>query len=91
MARAGLLDALEALQAHLDALVIVGAQAIYLHTGSTQVALAEHTTDGDLALDPELLSPDPLIEDAMTSAGFALTRGTARSAPGSPRAVFLLT
>lgn len=71
MARAGLLDALEALQAHLDALVIVGAQAIYLHTGSTQVALAEYTTDGDLALDPELLSPDPLIEDAMTSAGFA--------------------
>ena len=38
MARTGLLDALEALQSHLDALVIVGAQAIYLHTGSIQVA-----------------------------------------------------
>lgn len=35
MARTGLLDALEALESHLDALVIVGAQAIYLHTGTT--------------------------------------------------------
>ena len=34
LARTGLLDALGALDAHLDALVIVGAQAIYLHTGS---------------------------------------------------------
>ena len=62
LARAGLLDALDALRAHLDAVVIVGAQAIYLHTGSAQVALAEYTTDGDVALDPELLSSDPLIE-----------------------------
>ena len=71
IARAGLLDALEALEAHLDALVIVGAQAIYLHTGSTEVALAEYTTDGDVALDPELLSADPLIENAMAAARFA--------------------
>lgn len=71
MARAGLLDALEALEAHLDALVIVGAQAIYLHTGSSQMALAEYTTDGDVALDPDLLGSDPLIEDAMSAAGFS--------------------
>lgn len=43
LARTGLLDALEALEPHLDALVIVGAQAIYLHTGSLQVALADFT------------------------------------------------
>lgn len=71
LARAGLLDALDALRAHLDAVVIVGAQAIYLHTGSAQVALAEYTTDGDVALDPELLSSDPLIEEAMAAAQFA--------------------
>jgi hypothetical protein len=70
MARTGLLDALEALQSHLDALVIVGAQAIYLHTGSIQVALAEFTTDGDVAIDPDLLSSAPLVEDAMREAGF---------------------
>jgi Nucleotidyl transferase AbiEii toxin, Type IV TA system len=70
MARAGLLDALEALKPHLDALVIIGAQAIYLHTGALEIALAEFTTDGDVAVDPDLLSSDPLIEEAMGAAGF---------------------
>lgn len=70
LARSGLLDALEALNAHLDAIVIIGAQAIYLHTGATDIALAEFTTDGDIALDPNLLSFDPLVEDAMNAAGF---------------------
>ncbi len=36
-----------------------------------QVALAEYTTDGDVVLDPNLLSSDPRIEDAMVAAGFA--------------------
>lgn len=70
MAREGLLDALDALRAHLDALVIVGAQAVYLRTGTTQVALAEYTTDGDVVIDPELLGSDPLIERAMRASGF---------------------
>jgi len=50
-ARRVLLDALEALRAHLDALVLVGAQAIYLHTGAIDLALAEATglvQDGDV-------------------------------------------
>lgn len=70
MARTGLLDALEALESHIDALVIVGAQAVYLHTGAMEIALAEFTTDGDIAIDPDLLSSDPLIEEAMRAAGF---------------------
>lgn len=69
-ARRALLDALEALGSHRKAVILVGAQAIYLHTGSAEVALAEFTTDADLAIDPELLSSDPLIEAAMTAAGF---------------------
>lgn len=40
-ARGVLLDTLEALAAHRDALVVIGAQAIYLHTGEADVALAE--------------------------------------------------
>ena len=32
-AREGLLDAVEALGAHGDAVILVGAQAIYVHTG----------------------------------------------------------
>lgn len=71
MARLGLLDALDALEAHLDALIIIGAQAVYLHTGATEIALAEFTTDADVAVDPALLSSDPLVEDAMSAAGFA--------------------
>lgn len=70
MARLGLLDALEALETHLDALVIIGAQAVYLHTGATEIALAEFTTDGDVAVDPDLLSPDPRVEAAMGAGGF---------------------
>lgn len=71
-ARRVLLDALEALQAHAAALVIAGAQAVYLHTGDGDLAVAPFTTDADLAVDPEGLAPDPLIEAAMTEAGFQL-------------------
>jgi hypothetical protein len=65
-----LLDALEALGAHRDALVLVGAQAIYLHTGDVDIAVAEHTTDADVTIDPRLLGPTPEIESAFVSAGF---------------------
>ena len=64
-ARHALLDALDALGSHKEAVILVGAQAIYLHTGSAEVALAEFTTDADLAIDPELLTDHPLIEAAI--------------------------
>lgn len=70
LARAVLLDALEALDEHLASIVLVGAQAIYLRTGAAEVALAEFTTDADLVLDPRELADDPLIEEAMTGGGF---------------------
>lgn len=90
MARTGLLDALEALESHVDALVIVGAQAVYLHTGATEIALAEFTTDGDVAIDPDLLSSDPLIEEAMRAAGFTPDpRSSAIGSWISPRGVFV--
>lgn len=71
-ARAALLDALEALGAHRDAVVLVGAQAIYIHTGEAPVALAPYTKDTDLAIDVRALRDDPRIEGAMTAAGFVL-------------------
>jgi hypothetical protein len=70
LARRALLDALVALEDQRDALILVGAQAVYLHTGAADVALAEATKDSDLAVDPRILRDDPLIEDAMTAAGF---------------------
>jgi len=70
VARSVLLDALEALGAQRKAVILIGAQAIYLHTGAVELAIAEFTTDADLALDPVLLQPAPEIESAMTAAGF---------------------
>jgi hypothetical protein len=81
VARRGLLDALEALRPHLDALVLIGAQAIYLHTGAANVALAETTKDSDLALDTRVLSDTPLLEQAMGEAGFRLDANAPQ--PGS--------
>ena len=71
-ARRVLLDALEALTAHLDALVLVGAQAIYLHTGEGDLAVAPYTTDADIAVDPAALAPEPALEETMLAAGFVL-------------------
>jgi hypothetical protein len=69
-ARAALLDALTALGVHRDAVVLVGAQAIYLHTGEAPVALAPFTKDADLAIDRRRLGDHPPIEQAMRAAGF---------------------
>jgi hypothetical protein len=80
-ARTALLDALEALADHRDALVLVGAQAVYLHTGNAPVALAEATKDSDLAIDPRILDDEPLLDRVMRSAGFHLD--VARPQPGS--------
>lgn len=71
LARRGLLDALEALQSHLSSIVLVGAQAIYMHLGSDDSPLAPFTTDGDLVMDPVLLAGDPLIESALKAHGIA--------------------
>jgi hypothetical protein len=70
--RRALLDALEALAEHRDAVVVIGAQAIYLRTGGIAVALQEMTKDSDLAIDPRRLNPAPRIEEAMRAAGFEL-------------------
>lgn len=69
-ARSALLDALEALREQRDSVVVVGAQAIYLHSGRADVAIAEATKDSDLAVDPRGLPEQPLLEDAMKRAGF---------------------
>jgi hypothetical protein len=88
-ARRALLDALEALGTHRDAVILVGAQAVYLHTGGAEVALAEFTTDADLAVDPSILGADPLVQEAMAAGGFTADPdvsaiGTWRSRDGTP-------
>jgi hypothetical protein len=71
-ARAALLDAAEALTPHLDSIVLVGAQAVYLHTGSADLAVAEFTTDADFSLDPTDLGDSPLIDSLLRAKGSCL-------------------
>ncbi|HET6501973.1 MAG TPA: hypothetical protein VFG87_14540 [Amycolatopsis sp.] len=61
---------MNALEAHLDAIVLVGAQAVYLHTGDADLTVAPTTTDADIALSPGRLADAPLIEEALGRAGF---------------------
>lgn len=72
IARKVLLDAYEALGTHRDSTVLIGAQAVYLHTGEGELQATPFTEDADLALDPRLLGNDPRIEQCMLAAGFML-------------------
>lgn len=80
LARKVLLDALEALGPQRKAVILVGAQAVYLRTGETDLEVAPFTQDADVALDPVLLQDEPLLAAAMERAGF-----TAGDQPGAWR------
>jgi hypothetical protein len=69
-ARRVLLDALAALEAHRNSIVVVGAQAVYVHTGASDLEVAEFTTDADLAIDPAALRADPRLDAALAGKGF---------------------
>ncbi len=74
LARGVLLDALSALGAHRDAVVLVGAQAIYLQVGEADLAVPVMTTDGDITLDPRRLGDAPMVGAAMLEGGFTPLR-----------------
>ena len=83
-ARRVLLDVLSALEDHAHAIIITGAQAVYLRAGATDLAVAPYTTDGDLAVDPRLLGEEPMLEAAMTRAGLSLKeRNAGEIQPGT--------
>lgn len=69
-ARGVLLDALDALGEQREALILAGAQAIYIHTGAADVAVAEFTSDADLVVVPDQLKAHPRLSDAMERAQF---------------------
>ncbi len=71
-ARTVLLDVLEYLNVHRDSVILVGAQAIYLHVGDDDLAIAPHTTDGDLVIDPNRLLDEPRLSTLLAQAGFTL-------------------
>ncbi|MGO8960644.1 MAG: hypothetical protein ACLQFR_25195 [Streptosporangiaceae bacterium] len=71
-ARRLLLDALDALAEHRSRLILVGAQAVHLHSTDAALAGTAFTSDADLGLDPREVAGEPLIQDAMRRAGFEL-------------------
>jgi len=81
-ARRVLLDALTVLAPHGDAVILAGAQAVYLHTGKADIAIAPYTTDGDLVLNPRLLGDVPELEAGMAAAGFHLQETGGHAEPG---------
>ena len=85
-ARRVLLDCLDLLAAQSEALVLVGAQAIYLQTPVLDVGLPASTTDGDIAIDPDLLFENPDLAEVLESAGFRphTSPGTWSSPEGVP-------
>jgi hypothetical protein len=82
-ARRVLLDALEALGEHRRAVVVAGAQAIYLRAGAAVLPIADLTTDADLALDPARLSPAPDLEAMLKAGGFEHVEHGGAPEPGS--------
>ena len=68
-ARDTLLDCLEALEAHRNSVVIVGAQAIYLQVPQATGGAEHFTTDADIALLPGELAESPALGDALATKG----------------------
>lgn len=68
--------------------MVGGAQAVHLHTGQAEFALAPFTKDADLVLDPRSLMDNPTVDAEMRAAGFVLD--ATKGKPGawlSPRGV----
>ena len=86
-ARRVLLDGLTALRPHLDAITVVGAQAVYLRTPDAAMQNAPFTSDGDLSIDPLLLEDQPDLEEALRTAGFDLLNENQPGLWGHPEEV----
>lgn len=48
-------------------------QAIYLHAGDADLAVSPFTSDGDIAVDPSVLQPEPALGSSLEAAGFERT------------------
>jgi hypothetical protein len=69
-ARKALLDVLDILGPHLKSVILVGAQAVYVHVGEADFSIAPFTYDSDLAIDPRDLVADPKLVEVMGLAQF---------------------
>lgn len=81
-ARRVLLDALDALSPQADAVILAGAQAVYIRAGANSLPVSDYTIDGDLTLDPSALLDEPELEELMRDAGFRLAVKQGSREPG---------
>ena len=65
-----IIDTLELLAEHREALTLIGSHAVHERASSLQDVDSTTTKDGDFAITPALVSDRPSIEEAMRSAGF---------------------
>jgi hypothetical protein len=80
-AREALIDAVEALGTQAKSLILVGAQAIYLHTDRLELVVAPATKDSDFVIDSRSLEDKPILEERLSAAGFM--RDPISSNPGA--------
>lgn len=73
ISRSVLLDTVEALAAKKDALIIIGAHAVYINEQKAgrplNLPVAALTSDCDISLDPSKLGEEPHLEELMEKAG----------------------
>lgn len=70
LAKQALFSAIEALGEHRESVILVGAQAVYIHTSHISIPVEPFTTDADLVLDSRNLQADPGIDALLGRAGF---------------------
>jgi hypothetical protein len=58
-----------------DAIVVVGAQAVYLRTQTATLPFAPFTLDSDLAIDPRVLEREPPIRHTLARLGYTRRDG----------------
>ena len=68
-ARRVLLDVIEKLDGLRRSVVLVGAQAVHLRVADVPAQLVAYTTDGDIAVDPVTVAPEPDLAAVMDAAG----------------------
>lgn len=65
-----IIDTLELLAEHREAITLIGSHAVHERTSTLPGVDSTTTKDGDFAITPELVSDHPAIEETMRSAGF---------------------
>lgn len=65
-----IIDTLELLAAHREAITLIGSHAVHERTSALRDVDSTTTKDGDFAITPVLVADHPAIADAMGSAGF---------------------